>query len=155
MQADTPVSKIMTRRPLTIAPETTMERARLLFEKHGFHHIPVLEDGKLLGIVSYSDYLRIIRETFDNPIDVRQNVQILNAMLARDVMTAAPYTLKETDTLELALQLFQQHQFHSLPVIDENNRLAGIVTTVDLMKVLEKIVNPQLEFNEEESGGLF
>lgn len=46
MQSTTPISRIMTRKPETVKPSDTMEDVRRIFEKRGFHHIPVLDQGK-------------------------------------------------------------------------------------------------------------
>jgi len=139
MQADTPISRIMTRKPETVAPTDTMEAVRLIFEKHGFHHIPVVDDGKLVGLVSYTDYLQLIRSVFDNNQEIRANEKVLNAVVVKDVMTKSLLCLSADDSTETALRIFKANQFHSLPVIDDKNRLVGIVTTYDLMRVLESV----------------
>ena len=139
MQADTPIAKVMTRKPAIVKPEDTMEAVRKAFEKHGFHHIPVVEKGKLVGLVSYTDYLQLIRNVFENPQEERLNEKILHATVVRDVMTKSVLCLSQQDSVETALRIFKANQFHSLPVVDERQNLVGIVTTYDLMKVLEKV----------------
>ncbi len=139
MQATTPVIKIMTKKPETVHPSDTMEDVRKIFEKRGFHHIPVVEDGKLVGLVSYTDYLQLIRSIFDNNQEARSNERVLNATLVEEVMTKSLLCLSEEDTAETALRIFKTNQFHSLPVVDDRQHLIGIITTYDLMKVLEKI----------------
>lgn len=145
MQATTPVSKIMTRKPEFVTPKDSMETVRRCFEKRGFHHIPVVDEGKLAGIVSYTDYLQLIRTIFDNVQEDRENEKVLNATLVRDVMTKHVLCLQADDTAEAALRIFKANQFHSLPVVDENDHLIGIVTTYDLMKVLEEVFLLQTE----------
>jgi CBS-domain-containing membrane protein len=63
-------------------------------------------------------------------------------------MTCEVYSLRSDDTLETAIKLFYTHQFHALPVVDDAGHLMGIVTTSDLMKVLEEIIAPEKSFNE-------
>ena len=145
MQATTPISRIMTRKPETVKPSDTMEAVRRIFEKRGFHHIPVLEGKKLVGLVSYSDYLQLIRTVFDNPQEARVNEKVLNATVVADVMTKNVLCLSQNDTAELALRIFKANQFHSLPVIDDQHHLVGIITTYDLMKVLETFFVEQAE----------
>lgn len=122
-----------------------MEAVRRIFEKRGFHHIPVLEGNKLVGLVSYSDYLQLIRTIFDNSMEARANEKVLNATVVADVMTKNVLCLSQHDTAEQALRIFKANQFHSLPVIDEQQHLVGIITTYDLMKVLETIFVEQAE----------
>lgn len=129
----------MTRHPETVKPNDTMEEVRKIFERRGFHHIPVLEGEKLVGLVSYTDYLQLIRTLFDNNQEVQANEKLLHATLVKDVMTESLLCLTKEDTAETALRIFKTNQFHSLPVVDDEGRLVGIITTYDLMKVLEKV----------------
>ena len=139
MQATTPVYKIMTKNPETVKPTDTMESVRDIFERFGFHHIPVTEGTRLVGLVSYTDYLRLIRNIFENKQEVHQNEKMLNSTLVRDVMTENLLCLSREDSAETALRIFKTNQFHSLPVINDEQELVGLITTYDLMKVLEKV----------------
>ncbi len=139
MQASTPIFKIMTKQPETVSPADTMEEVRKVFEKRGFHHVPVVENEKLVGLVSYTDYLRLVRSVFDNNMEVRSNEQVLHATVVSEVMTTDLLCLSKNDTVEDALRIFKANQFHSLPVVDEHDNLVGIITTYDLMKVLERV----------------
>lgn len=93
----------------------------------------------MVGIVSYTDYLRLIRNVFSNSQETRANERVLKATLVKDIMTDHLLCLSPDDTVETALRIFKANQFHSLPVVDEHMRLLGIVTTLDLMRVLETI----------------
>jgi CBS domain-containing protein len=145
MQSTTPISRIMTRKPETVKPSDTMEDVRRIFEKRGFHHIPVLDQGKLVGLVSYTDYLQLIRSIFDNSQETRLNEKVLHATVVEDVMTKHVLCLSQDDTVENALLIFKANQFHSLPVVDARQHLVGIITTYDLMKVLESVFAEQAE----------
>jgi len=139
MQATTPIFKVMTKNPETVSPSDTMEEVRQIFEKRGFHHIPVVAAGKLVGLVSYTDYLRLVRSVFDNKQEVRNNEKILHATVVKDVMTTNLLCLSKNESVEAALRIFKANQFHSLPVVDEQQHLVGIITTYDLMKILERL----------------
>ncbi|MBK8969326.1 MAG: CBS domain-containing protein [Lewinellaceae bacterium] len=129
----------MTKQPETVSPADTMEEVRKVFEKRGFHHVPVVENAKLVGLVSYTDYLHLVRSVFDNNMEVRNNEKVLHATVVREVMTTDLLCLSKNDTVEDALRIFKANQFHSLPVVDEHDNLVGIITTYDLMKVLERV----------------
>lgn len=144
LTAELPVSRIMTSKPITVAPNDTMDKVRELLEKEGFHHLPVVEHGKLVGLVSYTDYLRLIRDVFNNSQEARVNERLLNATLVKEVMTEHLLCLSPDDTVETALRIFKANRFHSLPVVDEHKHLLGIVTTLDLMRVLETIFLEEL-----------
>lgn len=145
MRSTTPISRVMTRKPETVKPTDTMEEVRKIFEKRGFHHIPVVEKNKLVGLVSYTDYLQLIRSIFDNKQEVRLNEKVLHATVVEEVMTKHVLCLSQEDTVENALLIFKANQFHSLPVVDAHQHLVGIITTYDLMKVLESFFVEQAE----------
>lgn len=148
MKRNTPVAGIMTREPRYVKPTDSLERVRHIFEEYGFHHIPVAESGKLAGIVSYNDYLRVLRNLLHESHDPKAVTRLLHETLVADVMTSEVYSLQMNDTLETAVQLFHAHKFHALPVVDEAGHLTGIITTSDLMKVLEEIIAPEKSYNE-------
>ncbi|MBL7828413.1 MAG: CBS domain-containing protein [Saprospiraceae bacterium] len=148
MQQNTPISGIMTRKPEFAAPADTLDRIREIFETHGFHHIPVVENGKLAGIVSYNDYVDSIRNLFSNITDPEQINKGLNTTLVKDIMTSEVHSLLQTDTLGKAVQIFHTYQFHALPVVDEQQNLVGILTTNDLMKVLEVLIAPEKSYTD-------
>lgn len=138
MIAHTPVFKIMTRKPVVVAPTDSMESIRRIFEQKGFHHVPVVDQGKLVGVVSYTDYLKVIRDLFNNAEDHRINERLLHSILAKDVMATEVVTVHENDSVEAVVNIFKSHDFHSIPVIDNNRHLMGIITTNDLLVVLEQ-----------------
>ena len=146
MQNTTPISKIMTRKPATVSPEDNLETVRNIFEKHGFHHIPVVEKDKLSGIISYTDYLRVIRELYGDATEKQNNGRLLHAMLVKEVMTTEPVCLAPTDTVEDALRIFKPNHFHAIPVVEGERRLVGILSTHDLIKVLERILAPEIDY---------
>lgn len=146
MQNNTPISKVMTRKPATVTPEDHLETVREIFEKKGFHHIPVVENGHLVGIVSYTDYLRVIRELYGNTREKQSNERLLHDLPVKEVMTEHLVCLSPTDTIEDALRIFTTNHFHAVPVIEGDRRLVGIVSTYDLIRVLERILAPEIDY---------
>jgi acetoin utilization protein AcuB len=143
MYSNTPIIQIMTRRPETIAPTDTMETARTIFERFGFHHIPVSEHGKLSGMLSYTDYLRVLQDLFGPDHKSAAGDNALKTMYVKEVMTENVLCLQENDTVENALRIFKTNHFHALPVVDIKGHLLGIVTTHDILKVLERVFAEQ------------
>jgi len=146
MQNTTPISKVMTRKPATVCPDDNFETVRNLLEKQGFHHVPVVENDMLAGIVSYTDYLRIIRDLYANAKEQRANEHLLQTMLVKEVMTKHPVCLAPSDTVEDALRIFKTNHFHAIPVVEGNRHLVGILTTHDLIKVLERVLAPEIDY---------
>jgi len=148
MKSKLPVSGIMTQRIASVRPEDNLEHVRQIFERHGFHHIPVVEGGKLAGIVSYTDYLRIIHDFFKNSEGRLASEKLLQTLTVKDMMTENPVCLKPNDIVGTALRVFRENQFHALPVTDEQGKLLGILTTYDVMKVFEDAIAPEHSYSE-------
>lgn len=147
MQALLPVSGMMTRKVECVMPEDKLERVRQILEQHAFHHIPVVDKGKLVGIVSYTDYLRVIRDVFNDSDSERISKRVFDTIEVREMMTPDPMSLNPSDTLEKVLEIFNENRFHALPVTESDGRLVGILTTYDLMKAMETLIAPEHSYN--------
>ncbi len=130
-----PVSQIMTVNPVTVSPQDTMEKVQELFKSHNFHHLPVVEEGRVVGIVSQSDLFKLLHffSLFRQHPSEEYNRSLLRSMLVRDVMSRKVVTLQPTDSLSVAAGIFRENLFHALPIVDEDKRLVGILTTYDLL----------------------
>lgn len=132
MDTSLPVADVMTRQVVFIQPDTPIDELHRLFEKHNFHHIPVLEHGRLAGIVSKSDYMKIrhvLAITWEGLTVVQD---IYRDMTVADIMTKDPIKLESGDSIGLAADIFKANTFHALPVVDEGE-LVGIITPHDLL----------------------
>ncbi len=131
----TRIADIMTKNVIVVQPTDTMEIVQDIFRKHNIHHIPVVEEGKAVGILSYSDYLKLLHgfTLFKTHKSHEYNDAILRSLLVKEVMTKPIATIRPDDTVELAAGFFRENLFHALPVVDEEGLLVGIVTTYDLL----------------------
>jgi CBS domain-containing protein len=132
MDTSIPVSELMTRQVVHIEPETSIDALHRLFEQHHFHHIPVLEHGKLVGIVSKTDYLKVrhvLAVTWEGLTVVQD---IYKDMTAADIMTREPLKVESSDSIGLAADIFRANTLHALPVVDDGE-LVGIITPHDLL----------------------
>ncbi len=140
MIGHTPVYKIMTKKPTVVHPEDSMEAIWHLFEQKGFHHAPVVRDRKLVGIISHTDYLRVIQDVFSNNDHVKAfNTQLLRNVLVQDIMSKEVITVEEHTTIQQVVAVFHTHPIHAVPVVDASFHLVGIVTTNDLLGVMEHL----------------
>ena len=131
----TTVGEIMTKPVITVHRDDSMDKVQDIFAKHNIHHIPVIEEGnRVVGIISKSDYLRILHgfTLFKTEKSVEYNNAIMRSLLVSEVMTRQVATLAPEDSLEMAAGFFRENLFHALPVI-ENGVLIGIITTFDLI----------------------
>lgn len=129
------VVDIMTENVIVLRPEDTMDVVQDIFRKHNIHHLPVVERGRVIGMISHSDYLKLLHgfTLFKTKKSDEYNDAILRSLLVREVMTRQVATLGPDDTVELAAGFFRENLFHALPVVDEENMLIGIITTYDLL----------------------
>lgn len=131
MNPDTPISHIMTTDLVTVESDTRLHKIRQIFEQYKFHHLPVLEYGKLVGIISKSDFYRL-HFASNHKASNGQNEADVHRETARDLMTQFPMHLDSDDTIGLAADIFLANRFHALPVVD-GGELVGIVTSHDLI----------------------
>jgi acetoin utilization protein AcuB len=108
-----------------------LERAEMLFNKHRIKHIPVVSSDVIIGMLSYSDLLKIsFAETTKDEHDV--NTVVYNSFTIEQVMSKHIVTINSDTTIKEAATILAEREFHALPVVD-NGVLVGIVTTTDLL----------------------
>jgi CBS domain-containing membrane protein len=132
------VKNVMTAQPVCVYHLETLERIRYLFSTNSIHHIPVLsKENTIIGIISFSDLNLCMDWTTKFDVADRKGAhdQLLHSLTAIDVCTKEVFTVRATDTLETCYRLFSHNQFHCLPVIDEDGKVVGIITTYDMLKV--------------------
>lgn len=130
------VSRHMTRDVATLHPKDSMTKAKDLFEAHRFHHLPVVEEGKVVGMVSKSDYAKLLHgfTIFRTQASEDYNEAVFRSILVKEIMSTPVITLGPDDTLELAAAVFRENLFHALPVVDPLKQLLGILTPYDLLE---------------------
>lgn len=127
-----PISTIMTRELVTISPDVSISDIGKLFLKYKFHHLPVVENDQLVGIVSKSDYL-FFRRGYSNETVLDE--QRVNKHKAHEIMVKGIAKLESTDRINVTLEVFKENLFHAIPIVDED-RLVGIVTPIDIIRHL-------------------
>ena len=132
-----PVSSIMTKELITLNPDDALQKVKDIFESERIHHIPIVEDSKLSGLVSKSDYLFFCRTIDGKNVDRRLEKFRLSNYQVSDIMTKGIATLSPDDKINVALEIFKENIFHSIPVID-NNKVVGIVTPYDIIRTLSE-----------------
>ena len=132
-----PVSSMMTTEVKTVEPEDTMKKVEQVFRENRIHHLPVVEEGKLLGIVSKSDYLFFKRGFNDQTTDNRIDEFRLKTRKVKDIMTKGIAKLETADRIGVALEIFKENLFHAIPIVDDG-KLVGIITTFDIIKKLSE-----------------
>lgn len=131
-----PVSQVMTTEVVTVRPDDTMELVHRIFHTSEIHHLPVVdEDGKVVGIISKSDYYSISNAfpLFRPDLRDAANERLFRSLLVDDVMTRQVATLFPDDSITVAAGFFKENLFHAIPIVDKQGKLLGILTTFDLL----------------------
>jgi CBS domain-containing protein len=129
------VSQFMTRSVVTVNRRTTMRELAVLFEKHDFNAFPVVEDRKLLGIITKFDFLRAFAFT------TAQVVPHYNELMSRpasEVMTEAVVHVDPISPLTRVLQLMVNLKARSFPVVSAGGQLEGMISREDIMRALKE-----------------
>jgi CBS domain-containing protein len=126
------LSEIMTPMPVTINPGTKLTEIYSIFKYNSFHHIPVIELGRLVGIISREDFVQIEHVLTTNWSGNGNGGNSFENFHAEDIMTDYPMHLGPDDTIGLAADIVLTNKFHALPII-EDDILVGIVTSHDLI----------------------
>ena len=134
MKQKVPVSEIMSKHLITISPDQSLYIAEKVFSRHNIRHIPVVENERLVGMVSHTDLLRISFSGLDESDD--SIVPVIYEMYSvPEIMTRVPIFVEVTTTIKEVAEILSRQSFHSLPVLDKG-KLVGIVTTTDLIDYL-------------------
>ncbi|MBA3815539.1 MAG: CBS domain-containing protein [Parachlamydiaceae bacterium] len=134
------VTHIMTPNPKTIHLKTSLSEIGKLFSEGKFHHLPVVDGKELIGIVSYFDLIRVSFEQSFGVNDKQAVYAVLdNTLNVSSIMTPDPLCIQEDDTIRNAADKLTTGSFHSLPVINKDHELVGIITSKDLINYLVKL----------------
>ena len=126
------VADVMTRRPVTVSPETTVAAAVSAMRRGRFRHLPVVAGAELVGVVSDRD----LEVSPGAPVEV---AEALGDRPVAEVMTSQPITVWPDEPVEVAARLLVDHAIGCLPVV-AGEELVGILTESDMFAVLLRLL---------------
>jgi len=137
------VKEAMTKKVIVINPDTTIKDAAKIMSQYRVGSIVVLEDEKLVGIITELD---IIWKVVAGELDPKTT-------LVRDVMSKNVVTINADQTLEDATDVMVENKIKKLPVI-EGNKIIGIITATDIISIQPKLIESlaKLMFFEEKKS---
>jgi acetoin utilization protein AcuB len=118
------VQSIMTRTVVSASPDTPVSEAIQLIDDGDIRHLPILEDGRLIGIVSDRDLRAFERERSD---------QLLATPL-RDIMSKQLISLEAGESIAAAIDVMLEYKIGALPVVGHAGELVGIVSYIDVLQ---------------------
>ncbi|MCB0462200.1 MAG: CBS domain-containing protein [Flavobacteriaceae bacterium] len=127
------IKEVMTKNVVCVNPEQQLLDVKHIYEKDKFHHhIPVEENGKLVGMVSLIDFMYNI-----SGAGISDENAVYKERKVKDIMTQKPFYLTTKATIEDVSKALSKGNYHAVPVL-ENDRIVGIVSTADLIKYFLK-----------------
>ncbi|MGB1263272.1 MAG: CBS domain-containing protein [Cognaticolwellia sp.] len=129
------ISQIMSRNLITLDMDDTLADAKDIFERYEMHHILIIEQEKLVGVLSDRDLLQHLSPTIGTRKETPQDSFILNKKIHL-IMSRHLITASEDITLNEAVLLFYDNKISCIPVINEKNFPVGIITWRDIIKVI-------------------
>jgi len=128
------VAHIMTDELVTVNLKNSLRDVKKIFSERKLRHLPVVEEDRLVGMVSRTDMMRL---SFGNLFDNQEHADeaMLDMLNIEQVMAHHPVTVSPEMTIREAAQILTEKEFHALPVVD-GSHLKGIVTTTDVIQYL-------------------
>lgn len=127
------VADYMTRNVKTVTRRMTVGELNEMFERDDFNTYPVEEDGQVVGLVTKFDLLKCFAFT---PNQMMPRYDDLMDRTVADIMTSAYIYVSADTRLTRVLQLMVEHRIRSIPAIDSDHRLVGIVAREDVLRAL-------------------
>jgi len=130
------IRDMMTKNPITVDSETLVIDAQKIMKENNIRRLPVVDKGKLLGIITKHDLL----EASPSPatsLSVHELNYLLSKMKVKEIMKKNPVTLTPDTPFEEALKIGQDKRIGSFPVV-ENGKLVGIATESDIVRFLTR-----------------
>jgi CBS domain-containing protein len=137
MKKHEPISKIMSANVASVQVGQPLSDVRNLMVNANIHLVPIIDGSKLVGLISFTDLMKI-NFVIDGVDERSINAFIDQQFSIREIMSNKLVTIKNTDTIRYGSELLAKGGFHSLPVIDDEGALVGIVTTMDLIRYLNE-----------------
>ncbi len=130
------VKEVMTTDLVVVNPNDLVFKIQEIFESNSFHHLPVIDDNNnLLGLISRYDYNLLCDKStlFKSKKAEHINERFFKSMIAKDIMSKNLVTLHEDAPISRAVDLMRENLFHAIPIVNNENKLLGLVTTYDLL----------------------
>lgn len=129
------VNEIMTTKVITIEMDDTLGQIQKIFEKHKFHHLLIVDDGELIGIISDRDVLKEINPHVNTISEDSRARQTLKKK-AHQIMSRKPITVEPDTLVDDAASIMLKKNISCLPVVSPSGNIDGILSWKDILKCL-------------------
>jgi acetoin utilization protein AcuB len=128
---------------VTVTLDDTLRTVKQIFENAKFHHLLVVEKGKLYGVISDRDLLKSISPFIDTPQATAHDKFTLNKKV-HQIMSRKPITLTSSADVYEAISLFNLHNISCIPIVNKTGVPVGIVSWRDIFRTIEVNHNKKL-----------
>jgi len=129
------VGNWMTKDVISVDVNDSMQDAARLIRKHKIKRLPVMENGKLVGIVTDRDLKRASASDVTT-LEIHELLFLISEIKISDIMTKDPITIPLDYTIDEAAQILLEHKLSGAPVVDNEGQVAGVITQTDIFRVL-------------------
>jgi len=120
---------------VTVDVNDSMQTAIKLLKEHGIRMLPVLRDGTLKGVVTDRDLKR--KSASDaTTLEIHELIYLISTLKVEQIMTPNPITVPPDYTIEETAEVLLKHKISGVPVMDQKDRVVGVITQTDLFKVI-------------------
>ncbi|OIQ69876.1 arabinose 5-phosphate isomerase KpsF [mine drainage metagenome] len=138
MEYTTSVKEIMSSRVITVQLDDKLSAVKNIFDSCKIHHLLVVDDIELLGIISDRDLFKALSPKIGTSTESQKDAATLNKRV-HQIMTRHPIVLHEDATIDDAIGLFNTNIISCIPIVNSANRPIGIVSWRDILKYLGAI----------------
>ncbi len=128
----------MAKDPVTINEDTSMVKAIHIMKERHFRRLPVVAQGKLVGMVTDRD-LKEASPSKATTLDIHELYYLLAELQVQEIMSRNPISVSQDDTVEHAAQIMLEHTISGLPVVDAGGAVVGLITQSDVFRAFMQI----------------
>ncbi|MCB0162948.1 MAG: CBS domain-containing protein [Anaerolineae bacterium] len=125
----------MSRDVITITPDVTLPDAHQLMTENDIRRLPVVKDGRLVGIVTLGD-VREAEPSGATSLSIWELNYVLSRLTVEKIMTPEPRVIAQDATIKEASKMMLDYKISGLPVVDSDGRLVGVVTESDIFRMV-------------------
>ena len=133
------LNSIMTKEVVTVDMDATLSTMCGIFDEKRFHHLLVIEDDELCGVISDRDLLKALSPFLNTPCEQNRDLATLRKR-AHQIMSREPITITDQASSEDASQLMLRENISCLPVMSSDGQVVGILTWKDLLRTYSQPV---------------
>ena len=123
------ITNVMTKNVVCVTPDQNLLDVKHIYEKENFHHhIPVVENEQLVGMVSLLDFMYHI-----SGAGISDDNAIYKKLKVKDILSPNPFYMTSNASVEEVALVLSEGRYHAVPILD-NDKLVGIVSTADIIK---------------------